>query len=181
MRPVRTAAALAVAVLSFVLLPFLASPAQAATCPTYPPTPGATLSVSATVVNAGDSITVTGANFVAGASVRLELHSDPVTLATVTVGADGTFSTEVTIPDSFANTGGHELVAVGGQSEACPADPAAISVGGGDSPLSPPGGLSFTGTTVATYLLVAAALIGAGVLLARSGRRGRPAGSRHSA
>lgn len=75
----------------------------------YPPdgTTAATLAVSPATVAAGGTITVTGADIPAG-SYTLVLHSDPLTLATVTVAADGVLDTTVTVPASTP-IGAHSL------------------------------------------------------------------------
>lgn len=75
----------------------------------YPPagTTAATLSVNPATVAAGGTLTVTGADIPAG-TYTLVLHSAPVTLATVTVGADGALATTVSVPTSVP-TGVHSL------------------------------------------------------------------------
>ena len=67
----------------------------------------ATLSVNPPTVAAGGTLTVTGADIPAG-TYTLVLHSAPVTLATVTVGADGALATTVSVPTSVP-TGVHSL------------------------------------------------------------------------
>ena len=74
---------------------------------------GGTLSKDA--VKPGDAIDVTGAGFAAGESVRLEMHSDPVLLATVVADADGSFAETVTVP-ADATIGAHEIVLLGAES-----------------------------------------------------------------
>ncbi|MBF0815043.1 hypothetical protein E4U02_01295 [Microbacterium paludicola] len=90
------------------------SETPAPTEPTDPvaegPEPGVT--VSDNIVSPGERITVTGAGFVPGEDVRVEMHSTPVVLDTVTASADGTITAVVTIP-SDATAGAHQIVATG--------------------------------------------------------------------
>ncbi|MFF5626855.1 endonuclease/exonuclease/phosphatase family protein [Microbacterium sp. NPDC012755] len=62
-------------------------------------------------VPAGGTLQVIGSGFAAGAELRLELHSKPVTLGTATASATGGFSTLVRIPAS-TSVGAHTLVVV---------------------------------------------------------------------
>lgn len=71
--------------------------------------PAVTAPASAT---AGDTITISGTGFAPG-TYTIELHSEPVTLATVTVDASASFSTSVTIPQATPE-GAHSLVVVAG-------------------------------------------------------------------
>jgi hypothetical protein len=75
----------------------------------YPPagTTAATLSVNPATVVAGGTLTIAGADIPAG-TYTLVLHSAPVTLATVTVGADGALATTVSVPTSVP-AGVHSL------------------------------------------------------------------------
>ena len=87
----------------------------------------ATLTVTKVVVPANPTVTVTspdnfqqgghvvvkGADWPAG-TVQIELHSDPVVLGTVTVGADGTFEFTGTIPADIP-VGEHTIVVVQGE------------------------------------------------------------------
>ncbi|MBO9578073.1 MAG: LPXTG cell wall anchor domain-containing protein [Microbacteriaceae bacterium] len=61
---------------------------------------------------AGETLTIAGFGFPAGAPVELVLHSDPVPLGAVTASSLGTFSATVTIPAGVS--GAHELVATSG-------------------------------------------------------------------
>lgn len=158
----------------------LLGPAAAASA--YPVVTCSTLAVSTTTPAAGETITVSGTNFRPNETVRLELHTDVHVLKTLTTGADGSFSTEVTLPDGV--TGTHLLVAVGASTKAagCPADPSvSISiqgsgVGGVATSSAPagvggqsdgPGSTAFTGMNVLLLLIVAAILIVLGVMLNR--------------
>jgi len=59
-------------------------------------------------LKAGSAVVVSGSDLPVGATVTLEFHSDPITLATATVGADGTFQLRSAIPVNAV--GAHELV-----------------------------------------------------------------------
>lgn len=71
--------------------------------------PAAAVSLSASSVTAGESVKVSGSGFVAGESVRIELHSDPVLLATIDADGAGAFAATVRIPADAA-TGAHRIV-----------------------------------------------------------------------
>jgi 5'-nucleotidase len=62
-----------------------------------------TIALGSSKVTAGKSLKVTGEGYVPGESVSIELRpkkGKPVQVGTVQVGADGTFSTSVTVPKS---------------------------------------------------------------------------------
>ena len=59
----------------------------------------------------GDETDVSGEGLPAGAPVEIWLHSTPVLLGTTTVGADGTFSLHVVIPEDV-EPGAHKFVAI---------------------------------------------------------------------
>ncbi|PCE15383.1 hypothetical protein AUC47_13860 [Microbacterium sp. SZ1] len=71
----------------------------------------ATIVPGSQTVVAGGSLRVSGSGFAAGAQLRLELHSTPVNLGTVTATAAGEFATTVRIPASVS-AGVHTLVVV---------------------------------------------------------------------
>lgn len=73
---------------------------------------GPWIKLSANKVEAGGSVTVDGGGFDGGATVRIDIESDPVFLANATAKADGTFSATVTIPADIP-LGAHEIVATG--------------------------------------------------------------------
>ncbi len=58
----------------------------------------------------GGSLTVTGSGFTAESLVTITVNSDPITLGTATVAADGTFTVAGTVPADFA-AGTHTVVA----------------------------------------------------------------------
>ncbi len=61
-------------------------------------------------VHPGDKFTITGVGLPPGSVITIELHSTPVTLGTVTVAPDGTFSLSGTIPANV-DPGAHHIVA----------------------------------------------------------------------
>ena len=140
----------------------------------------ATLEVSTTAPAPGEHITVDGAHFDGGATVRL-VYDTGATLGTVKTSANGSFSTTVTIPHS---SGQHVITGRGGDSgqpSSCGGDPTAdITVQGGSGSdaaqavsTSSGSGTAFTGTDVALLLAVAAALITVGVGVNRKARAGK--------
>lgn len=94
---------------------------------TEPPAPSVQVAGDLVV---GGTITVTGSAFEPGTAVVIELRSDPVQLATATVGGDGTFSVTGTIP-SDTPAGTHQIVVmVGGADVASQAITIAAADGG---------------------------------------------------
>jgi hypothetical protein len=174
--PVRVRAILALAVASLWLV-VVAPATSASAVVAYPPSVCPTLSISTTTPLAGSSITVSGADFVPGASVRIELHTKVYVLAHVTTSTDGSFSVKVKLPAGV--TGDHTIVAIGGTdtgASGCPAHPnqpivihdlggASTSANGGSNG----GGTAFTGIDILALLAAAAVLLGAGVMLNRRG------------
>ena len=163
-------------------LGWLALLAPAGTAAAYPPTTCPTIAVSTTAPAVGETITVSGSNFDADATVTIQLHSATYDLGTDHTDASGTFSARVTLP---AGVTGHHLIEVQGAQSACPADPVQVDIQGtggpasasvaNGSPGSPGTGTAFTGVDILGLLVAAAALIGLGVLLNRrsSGRRSK--------
>ena len=72
---------------------------------------GPALSLDATTVEQGGTVSVTGSGFAPGSVLTLELHSNPVVLGSVEVGGDRTFSQTVTIPLDTPTDTDHSLVA----------------------------------------------------------------------
>jgi hypothetical protein len=165
----RAMIALAAAMLGAALFAPAMQAAQA-----YPPKtcPGM-LSVSTTHPLAGETITVTGTGFTPGARVHLVLDTKAHDLGTFTANAHGNFTAQVTLPNGVF--GRHFVIAASGAPHIgqCPADPIQIHGPGSKStgPGGPPGGTSFTGTDLLLILLVAGALLTAGVAFARGGKR----------
>lgn len=105
-------------------------PDASATLPTVDPD-GGSLTITGTPAP-GKTITVSGTSSVANGLVDIELHSDPVVLATVTSDATGAFSAQVTLPAGL--TGEHTLVAtVAGQQIAASTTVSLITNVGGAS------------------------------------------------
>jgi alpha-L-fucosidase len=147
----------------------LASPATAQ----YPPPPSCHL--SDTTVDQGDTLGVTGFNWLPDSDVLLQLFSTAVNLGTAHTDGDGAFSTEVTIP---ANTsvGEHTIRATGQDLNGDPVtvDCGLVVVTEEEAEGAPPaggGGVAFTGTNVSLGLLILAALILAGAGFTYASRR----------
>jgi LPXTG-motif cell wall-anchored protein len=83
----------------------------------------------------GSEVTVSGTGFQSGATVRLTLHSDPVTLGTAQTDATGAFSAAVTIPADVA-AGSHTVLGDDGvlSASASLAVTAAAAPGSGSHP-----------------------------------------------
>ena len=170
----RAIVALAAAILAAV---FFSPAAQSSASPRaldYPPTtcPGS-LSVSTTHPLPGETITVTGAGFTAGANVHLVMHTKVYDLGTFKADAQGSFTAQVTLPGGVV--GRHVILAVSGAAniQDCPGVPIHIQTPGGTSTGTGGhhGGNSFTGVDILLILLAAAALLAAGVALNRGGKR----------
>ena len=152
---------------------------QGITPPVTPePEVPAEIELGAASVQAGGKVTVSGSRFAEGAELRLELRSDPVTLGTVTAGADGAFERTVTIP---ANTpaGAHTLaVILPDGTEVTASLTVTAAVGGvvtpGDGSSSGganDGGLATTGADSVPYIVAAVVLLAAGLGLFAMRRR----------
>ncbi len=70
------------------------------------------IALSTAQVAAGHQVTVTGTGLPGNLPVDVVLHSDPVTLATVTTSVTGAFSSTVTIPTGTP-PGGHTIIVTG--------------------------------------------------------------------
>lgn len=167
----------AIVALSAVAVAALFAPAAANAAALYPPTVCATISVSTTNPLPGESIVVSGVDFLANASVQLELQPPGSVLKTVTSDSSGSFSTSVKLPDGV--TGRHRVVATSGapNSASCPSDPFVIlniqkhGTEGSSASTGGHHGTSFTGVDVLLVLLAAALLIAAGAALTMGGKR----------
>jgi GH43 family beta-xylosidase len=136
-----------------------------------PETPDASITLSASSVVAGDSITVTGRGFGAGDRVDLTLFSEPVLLATVDADENGRFTATVRIPLSTP-AGEHTVRATGSESgalaeaalavQAAPVASAPGAPGAGSGSGSGGGALSQTGSGALYVGLGALALLLAG-------------------
>ncbi|WP_348788237.1 ParB-like protein [Leifsonia sp. NPDC080035] len=120
------------------------------------------ITVSGALV-AGGSVTVAGTGFAANvAGVRVELHSDPVLLGTVSTDASGAFALSTTIPASVP-AGAHSVVVVVNGVQVgtaavtvAAADSAAVGAQDGD-----PAELASTGSTLAAEPFLAATALAA--------------------
>ncbi|MFB4353250.1 endonuclease/exonuclease/phosphatase family protein [Microbacterium sp. LS_15] len=92
-------------------LPAQATSAAVTIAASEPETENPTVVLGSQTVAAGGSLRVSGTGFAAGAQLRLELHSTPVSLGAVTVSAAGGFATTVRIPASVS-AGAHTLVVI---------------------------------------------------------------------
>ena len=144
--------------------PFLFAPRFST--PDGTPLDGATLT-------AGSAVVVSGSDVPAGATLTLEFHSDPVTLATATVAADGTFQLRGAIP--LDAVGAHELVITLSDTGAA-AQTARIAV-----TVTAANSLVTAGADGAELLGWAFAIVLIGTGLAYGGRRSRRPGVGHLA
>lgn len=135
------------------------------------------VSVSQMQVAPGDSIRVSVAGFTPGEQVRIELHSTPVLLGTVTAGSDGTADSTVTIP-AGTEAGQHTITVVGvtcGIQASIPITVVAAAVGAPVASLAafdPQGrSLSYTGAKTGWVVSLGAALLVGGSALVLLGRR----------
>lgn len=144
----------------------------------------ATMTATPSTVAAGGTLTVTGTGFTPCAPVALNLHSDPVALATVTADATGAFSSPVTIP-ADTTPGSHTITGTSGTvngivSITVTAPGATSSSAGGSSsssaavtPAQSGGPLAFTGAHAALYGGLGLMLVLAGGAVAYLARRRR--------
>jgi hypothetical protein len=142
----------------------------------YPPN-GCSLALSVSAANPGQTIVAGSANcspgFAAGATVEITLESDPVHLATVTAGADGQFSTPVTIPED-AKPGSHTVVATGqGANGSTLTISAGLTVASGTAGAAEgaAGALAFTGSDSLPLVWIALALLTVGTAFVLAVRR----------
>ncbi|HET9672511.1 MAG TPA: hypothetical protein VFQ40_06640 [Actinomycetota bacterium] len=149
---------------SVLITAFLAGPALAQDYPPEQPTAGVTDSV---VVACGTT-TVTGTNWEAGSTVQILFDGEVI--ATATVGADGTFSTTVTIPCDAA-PGTHVLGITGfnqaGQARVVNTTITIVAGAGG--------GVPGTGADVSAGIAVMAGLFALGIVAIVVTRRRRAA------
>ena len=146
----------------------LTAAAGTTTCPTYPFGTGPSVSISTTSPFPGETVTIRGANFDKNAHVSIVMSPPGRTLASLSTGSSGSFTAHVTIPTSA--TGTETISVVGGAPADCLPNTVVIHIQTTAAP--PPGGnLSNTGVDILVGLLVALALLGAGLFLTRTGRR----------
>jgi hypothetical protein len=96
------------------------------------PVVGDGASLSLAMVRPGEAVTFRAAGFRPASTVRVELHSNPILLATLTASGDGTASGTLTIPTS-APLGDHHVVASGTDSQGAPLTRSVPLVVGGDT------------------------------------------------
>jgi endo-1,4-beta-xylanase len=125
---------------------------------------GPKLTLSASTVQAGGTLTVSATGATAGDAAQVVLHSSPVVLATGKVAADGTFTVKVRIPSSTP-AGQHTIeLALPGGSVTVP-----LTVTAAD-----PSSLASTGSDVRAIALVAVLALllgGLAVVVRRASRR----------
>lgn len=137
------------------------------------PVVGDGVSLSQGTVQPGGAVQFRAAGFRPGSKVKVELHSDPLLLATLTAANDGTVSANLTIPLS-APLGDHHVVASGVDSDGAVLTRSVPLVVGGDSTAPLVREFSFTPTSVDTSagpktIAVRARLTDAGVGVAGEG------------
>ncbi len=111
---------------------------------------------------------VSGSGLEPGSTVTIVLHSSPVTLATVTVGLDGSFSATVTLPTDLA-AGTHTIIATGTSPFGLPVTSSAQFVQ--DAPDPPAPALPTTGFNAGTGTALGVFALLTGLGLIRLGRR----------
>lgn len=150
--------------------------AQSRVSPTciYCPAQVPVIEVSRSTVVAGQLLTLAGKQFTPNGSVKLSLHSAPVSLGTLTADSNGAFSAEVTIP-AKTPTGRHEIVAVDGPTHDVAAASITVVASGGAPGGGAPGGGGVAGTGVAIAGLggLGGTLVVLGGVLVVVGRRRR--------
>jgi len=143
------------------------------------------VSVSQLQVAPGDSIQVSVQGFTPGEQVRIELHSTPVLLSTVTAGSDGTAGSTVTIPVG-TEAGQHTITVVGFTCGIQASIPITVVAARADAPVAslaafdPQGrSLSYTGANTGWAVSLGGALLVGGFGLVVLGRRQARAGGAH--
>jgi IPT/TIG domain-containing protein len=106
----------------------------------YGPSP--TLELSTSSVAGGGSVTVTGTGFNSGDSGDVVLHSDPVTLGTVTADGNGSFTATFQVP---CDPGSHTVTATVGSLSAS-AGLTITACGGSSAAAGSAQPLAFTGS-----------------------------------
>ncbi len=140
----------------------------------------ASLTLSASKVQAGESLTVTGHGFAAAEPVVITLASQVTVLSTVTTDAGGAFAAVVTVPAGTA-AGDHTVTGVGQTSGLSASAKLTVAVKGtgtgtgddGGTISTEPGALGSTGARGVFWLVGGAALLlaaGAAVLVIRRKR-----------
>src|SRR5690606_17023058 len=169
---------------------------EAGMTPPAPQVPAVQLTASS--VQAGASLEVSGTGFAAGEELVFELRSDPVRVGAVTADADGAFRTTVAIP-AATDAGQHTLAVIRADgsevTSALTVTAAAVVPGDGDDGGEPgttdpdagagagagsgsgsgpdAGSLATTGADSIPYVITAAVLLALGSVLLVARRRAR--------
>jgi len=127
----------------------------------------AEIELSTDTVVQGGSLELIARGFGAGEQVTIDLHSDPIQLATATADGSGSFRLQVTVPVTVG-PGDHTIVVTGVDSglSAEAALTVTAAAAGGDGGLPGTGGI----VPVALVVLLLALLIAGGVLVIRRRR-----------
>jgi hypothetical protein len=139
-----------------------------------------TVTVTGEVV-AGGSVTISGTGFAGDVSgFEVEIHSDPIVLASVATDTDGAFALEATVPDTL-EPGDHSIVVVYDNVEVA-STPVTVSAPAAAAPAAalstPTSGTSAPTTQGGVILLLGLAGVGVAALvgheIAKRRRPGRP-------
>jgi len=118
-------------------------------------------------------MTFVGSGYLPFSTVTLVVYSEPQVVGTVVADENGNFTVDVTIPANLVN-GEHSLVATGVDAVGNPyvlrAD---FTVSGGIASSAQPGGLAYTGASIALPMLggLTAVGVGGGLLVAARRRK----------
>jgi hypothetical protein len=138
--------------------------------------------VSDRTVDPGETVTVSGINWLPGSTVRIYFEQRTSTLiGTATVKPNGTFSKNVTIPSTAKPGTAGEIVVKG---RGCNGKPATVTIhikvnpghgggNGGGHGRDPARGFAFTGGDLVVSFVVFVALMSAGLILLGAARRRR--------
>lgn len=146
------------------------------------------ITVTPATVEPGGTVAVSSADWRPGSDVTAVLHSDPVTLGTLTADASGTVTGNLTIPattelgshtlelsgtapDSTARTVSTSLTVGDPSTSTTSATSSTSSTGSSSSDTSTVAALARTGLQVLRLVVIAGLLFGAGVFLVSSSRR----------
>ena len=124
-----------------------------------------TLTPSVGTVRAGSSLQVQLRGFEADSTTQLWLHSEPVKVGEVVIGADGSAVATITVP-ADTEAGAHALVATDAQGAELARADLTVTAALGDGSDGSDGGLAITGADATLWALVAA---GALALMALGG------------
>ena len=138
----------------------------------YPTGQSPTIATSASTVQQGGTLTVTGDHFTPNASATLSLHSAVVPLGTVSTDANGQFSAQITIPSSEP-AGTHTIEALDNPTGDIAAATITVTAGGtgGGGGGGGGGGVAETGVAVISIGAVGLVLLVGGGLMLMAGRR----------